>query len=67
METVYAHCLSLSVEEGDTVAAGDVIAAVGSTGKSTGPHLCFQVWQEGEAQNPVAYFDAETRDTLKMG
>lgn len=67
METVYAHCLSLSVEEGDTVAAGDVIAAVGSTGKATGPHLHFEVRQEGEARDPVAYFDAATRDTLKMG
>ena len=67
METVYAQCQSLSVEAGDTVAAGDMIAAVGSTGKATGPHLHFEVRQDGEAQNPVAYFDAETRDTLKMG
>lgn len=66
METVYAHCLSLAAEAGDSVEPGQVIAAVGSTGKSTGPHLCFQVWQEGEAQNPVAYFDAETREQLSM-
>ena len=66
METVYAHCLSLSAEAGDTVTAGDEIAAVGSTGKSTGPHLCFQVWQDGAAQNPVAYFDSDIRNTLKM-
>lgn len=67
VETVYAHCLSLAVKTGDAVEAGEKIAAVGSTGKSTGPHLCFQVWQDGEAQNPVAYFDSEIRDTLKMG
>ena len=67
METVYAQCLRLAVEVGDTVEAGEEIAAVGSTGKSTGPHLCFQVWQDGEAQNPVAYFDSDVRDTLKMG
>jgi len=67
METVYGQCLSLSVETGDAVETGQVIAAVGSTGQSTGPHLHFEVRQEGAAQNPVAYFNAETRDTLKMG
>ena len=66
METVYAHCRSLSVETGAAVAAGQEIAAVGATGMATGPHLHFEVRQDGEAQNPVAYFDAETRDTLKM-
>jgi len=67
METIYAQCLSLKADTGDTVETGQEIAVVGSTGKSTGPHLCFQVWQDGEAQNPVAYFDAHIRDTLKMG
>lgn len=66
METVYAQCLSLSVEEGDNVAAGGPIAVVGSTGLSTGPHLHFEVRQNGEAQNPVAYFDREVRETLSM-
>ena len=67
METVYAHCLCIGVEAGDKVAAGQEIAAVGSTGMSTGPHLHFEVRQDGEAQNPVAFFDAEIRNTLKMG
>ena len=67
METVYAHCLSLAVEAEDVVEADEEIAAVGSTGKSTGPHLHFEVRQDGEAQNPIAYFDREIRDTLKMG
>ena len=66
METVYAHCLSLYVKVGDSVAAGNQIAAVGSTGLSTGPHLHFEVRQNGEAQNPVAYFDREVRETLRM-
>ena len=37
--TRYAHCMSVYVTPGDLVAAGNVIAAVGSTGNSTGPHL----------------------------
>lgn len=65
LETVYAHCLSLAVETGEAVEAGQVIATVGSTGKSTGPHLCFQVWRNGRAENPVAYFPAAIRDTLQ--
>ena len=43
LKTVYAHCSSLEVKAGDEVLAGDVIAKVGSTGKSTGNHLHFEV------------------------
>lgn len=67
LETVYAACQELTAGQGDTVAAGDPVALVGSTGRSTGSHLCFQVWEDGEAQNPVAYFDSAVRDTLRMG
>lgn len=65
LTTMYAQCRNVDVQEGDTVKAGGMIAAVGSTGMSTGPHLHFEVRQDGEAQNPVAYFDSDIRDTLK--
>ena len=65
LTTLYAHCRNVDVKTGDTVKAGGMVAAVGSTGMSTGPHLHFEVRQDGEAQNPVAYFDSDLRDTLR--
>lgn len=66
LETLYAHCLRLDVKAGDRVEAGDVIAAVGSTGMSTGPHLHFGVRQNGAPQDPAAYFDSGVRATLSV-
>ena len=65
LTTLYAHCRNVDVKTGDTVKAGGMVAAVGATGMSTGPHLHFEVRQDGEAQNPVAYFDSDLRDTLR--
>ena len=65
LTTLYAHCRNVEVKAGDTVKTGEMVAAVGSTGMSTGPHLHFEVRQDGEAQNPVAYFDSDLRDTLR--
>ena len=67
LTTLYGQCRDFTVEEGDTVRAGEMIGAVGSTGMSTGPHLHFEVRQDNEPQNPVAYFDSDVRDTLRMG
>ena len=64
LTTLYAQCRNVDVQEGDTVKVGEMIAAVGSTGMSTGPHLHFEVRQDGEAQNPVVYFDSAIRETL---
>ncbi len=55
--SMYAHCDSLYVNEGDTVKQGDAIAAVGSTGYSTGDHLHFEIWENGTAVNPCEYMN----------
>ena len=67
LTTLYAQCQELLVERGDSVNAGESIALLGTTGMATGPHLHFEVRQDGKAQNQVAYFDRTIRDTLKMG
>ena len=51
-ETLYCHCSSLLVTEGQKVKAGDVIALVGQTGLATGPHLHFELHENGEAVDP---------------
>lgn len=60
LSTKYGHCSQILVSVGQTVKAGDVIAKVGSTGNSTGPHLHLEVLLDGEYLNPL-YF-AETGD-----
>lgn len=53
--TLYGHCSKILVTEGQQVDAGTVIAQVGSTGRSTGNHLHFEVRINGEKQNPRSY------------
>lgn len=53
----YAHCSSLNVSAGQEVKRGDVIAAVGSTRNSTGPHLHLEVMLNGEYLNPYFFVD----------
>lgn len=53
--TRYAHCTTLRVRAGDEVDRGDFIATMGSTGKSTGPHLHFELRWEGEARDPLEW------------
>ncbi|MEL6554364.1 MAG: peptidoglycan DD-metalloendopeptidase family protein [Cyanobacteria bacterium J06621_11] len=55
MTTLYAHASRLNVAEGQAVRKGEVIAAVGTTGLSTGPHLHFEVRRSGEPVDPMGY------------
>jgi len=58
--TKYAHLSKINVKEGQTVEAGDVVGAVGSTGNSTGPHLHFEVRKgspDGQILDPVAFLE----------
>lgn len=56
-ETRYAHLSGTAVRQGTVVKAGDIIGYVGSTGKSTGPHLHFEVRVGGKAVNPIDFFN----------
>lgn len=53
--TVYAHLHSYNVKKGDIIHAGDNIAKVGSTGRSTGAHLHFEIRKNNKAINPLIY------------
>lgn len=53
--TRYAHCKAVLVKVGDRVSKGQDVAKVGVTGRSTGPHLHFEVLREGKSINPSAY------------
>lgn len=55
MMTRYGHTHEILVEIGDTVKRGDKIAVVGSTGRSTGPHLHYEVMLNGIRVNPEKY------------
>ena len=55
VSTLYGHCSSLSVSTGEYVAQGQYIAAVGSTGNSTGPHLHFEIRKDGARIDPQNY------------
>ena len=59
-KTLYAHCRSLQVSAGQEVKTGDVIATVGNTGNSTGPHLHIEFSYEGEMYNPYFYLSNGT-------
>lgn len=55
VQTYYGHCSKLYAKNGQTVSQGDVVASVGSTGNSTGPHLHLEIRVNGTAYNPQNY------------
>lgn len=59
--TRYAHCKEILVEVGDVVKKSDVIALMGSTGRSTGPHVHFEVLQNGKSVDPAKYINRVAR------
>jgi murein DD-endopeptidase MepM/ murein hydrolase activator NlpD len=53
LSTLYAHCNSLSVRNGQSVSQGQTIASVGTSGRTTGPHLHFEIRQGKSPMNPL--------------
>lgn len=62
LSTHYGHCQNISVSLGQRVAAGQVLAEVGSTGISTGPHLHFELRIAGKAYDPRYYMPGLLRE-----
>lgn len=59
LESRYAHNSSVLVKVGDQVNRGTLISKVGMTGRTTGPHLHFEIWLHGHAVNPLKFVDIE--------
>lgn len=67
LKTRYAHLSAIDVVEGQQVAFGDKVGELGSTGRSTGPHLHYEVWYDGQARNPWNYLKAGANVLERQG
>lgn len=67
LKTRYAHLASISVKEGQKVAFGEKVGGLGNTGRSTGPHLHYEVWYNGQARNPWNYLKAGANVLQRQG
>lgn len=65
LTTRYAHCSRMFVKPGDVVRSGQKIAEVGSTGRSTGSHLHFEVRSRGIAQNPARFLQGQMQTAAR--
>jgi murein DD-endopeptidase MepM/ murein hydrolase activator NlpD len=55
LETIFAHASSLVVRKGDKIKRGELLARIGSTGLSTGPHVHYEVRVNGTPVDPMHY------------
>ena len=58
LHTRYAHLLAISVRTGARVAKGAIVGRLGSTGRSTGPHVHYEVWYNDIVRNPQQFINA---------
>ncbi|MEO1591393.1 MAG: M23 family metallopeptidase [Cyanobacteria bacterium J06632_22] len=63
-KTLYAHLSDITVEVGDMVNEGDVVGKLGNTGRSTGPHLHYEIRLNGEPLDPMAYLRTTEVDAI---
>lgn len=63
VKTFYCHCSALYAQKGETVCAGQTIAAVGETGNATGPHLHLELKRDGVLLNPIYYIETLEAET----
>ena len=64
LTTRYAHCKKVLVKKGDLVSKGQTLAEMGSTGRSTGPHVHYEVLKKGKPVNPLKYVYRQAKKSL---